>query len=367
MRLRVLVYALSLASFGFNSFSFAAQQKTGVLLTPDGTGRYSAVEIGSGFVPTALNAQGHVVGYTTNTSYYQPFFWTKPDGVQFLEPYVTDPSAIAYGINDSDQIVGESFPLPYNLGRAILWSSPTEIKNLGTLGGDGASANAVNNKGVVVGTSRLSGSDKLQPFIWSEISGINWLGSLGGEGHCRDISNSGHAVGVSYAQDGHSHAFFWTDSTGMLDIGKLLPSETRSSSATAVNDLDKVVGVCQTNDRPTKAFTWTAAGGIEYLNSLVGEAGTYGINNSGIIVGYSDALAVGENWKIHAVVWRDSVVTDLNQLLSTKLDYKLTTAVGINDFGQIIAISDRYYIPEPSTLFLICMGTMILCCKRTTD
>jgi len=368
IRYWIFIQGLALVFVGFTSSSLAALQQIGVLLTPDGTGRYSVVEIGDGFVPRALNSQGHVVGYTTNTDLYQPFFWTQAGGAELLEPYQTEPSAVACGINDLDQIAGESYAAPYNLGRAVLWQSPTDIKDLGTLGGQGAAAAAINNDGVVVGASRLPGSSKLQPFIWSEADAMRWLGSLDGaqaEGNANDISNSGQVVGWSRTSDGRTSAFFWTESTGMLDIGKFLTDGTRISVPVAVNDNGMTVGYFRGDDPSTKAFAWTAADGIEYLEALAGDCRAYGVNNSGTVVGTSGTLLLEGDWKQHAVIWQNSVATDLNELLSSELDYKLTYARAINDSGQIIAVSDRAYIPEPLTLLLLGMGALILRRRRT--
>jgi len=348
---------------GLTSRSPAERAVQGVLLTPDAAGRYVVSEIGQGLIPTAVNIHGQVVGYT-RTNPYRAFLWAESSGAQLLGAYGADPASIAYGINDIGQVVGESFPEPYNLGRAFLWNSADGMQDLATLGGSGASAHSINNSGAVAGTSRLPNSDRLEPFIWTKSEGMRWLGSLGGQGDynvARDLNNSNEVVGTSSAADGSNDAFVWSEKTGMLDIGKLSPADA-SSCGTGINDLGQVVGWSRsvTGGLGDRAFIWSAQDGMQDIGSLGGEADAYGINNLGAVVGASGTVAIGDNWKVHAFIWQNGAMTDLNALLSSELSYKLTSAVGINDYGQIVAVSDPYFIPEPATVLLLGLAGLAL-------
>lgn len=101
------------------------------------------------------------------------------------DPFVTNLicESFAYGINDSGKVVGESeIASPNcncpNAGRshAFLYpdaNSPSQMKDLGTLGGGSTSkAYGINNSGQVVGFSTISSGEK-RAFIWQDDGDAN--------------------------------------------------------------------------------------------------------------------------------------------------------------------------------------------------
>jgi uncharacterized membrane protein len=68
----------------------------------------------------------------------------------------SDPASIAYGINNVGQIIGKSFPQPYNSERTFLNTDVT-VTQLATFAG----AVSINNFGTVCGTGQLAGSSNL--------------------------------------------------------------------------------------------------------------------------------------------------------------------------------------------------------------
>jgi probable HAF family extracellular repeat protein len=139
-------------------------------------------------------------------------------------------------------------------------------------------------------------------------------------------------AGVSSSSSGE-HAFLWTRSSGMIDLG-LLPGDS-SSRATHVTQSGQVVGSSR-NGANARAFLWTRSGGMQNLGTLpTGKfAEAHDMNNLGLIVGSSDTLL---GWR--AFIWTSADgIQDLNKLIPTSSDLVLTAAQSINDRGQIIAI-----------------------------
>jgi probable HAF family extracellular repeat protein len=79
---------------------------------------------------------------------------------------------------------------------------------LGTLGGNLSGANAVNNRGEVVGVSRTA-SGQLRAFVWTARSGMLELPTLGGESVAVAINERGDITGSSDNAAGVQRAALW--------------------------------------------------------------------------------------------------------------------------------------------------------------
>lgn len=305
-----------------------------------GAPAYSIVDLGASFDkrvnswPYDINASGQVLIRTSD-----PKSWLYDStGMHDLSKLLGEFSG-ASAINDAGQIAGS---LRRNDGENGSLGPPhpflydrTGVHELGTLTIELSEAADINAAGQVVGYGTFGGTGDGHAFLYSD-GVMRDLGTLGSFSRAYAINNRGQVVGwsrVSY-QPQVEHAFLYNNGV-MRDLGAL--STGTMSWASDINDLGQVVGN-STTDRNwgQNAFLYDAAG-MRALGGLrPGEASVaYSINNHGQIVGYA---ATGTDLGDAAVLWENGEIKDLNRLIPPGSGWVLMRANAINDAGQIIGI-----------------------------
>lgn len=144
---------------------------------------------------------------------------------------------------------------------------------------------------------------------------VRHIGVLGKHVVPTFISHRGDVVGYFYIDRTVTHAFLWTKSGGIQDLGTLGGA---ISAATGINDAGEVVGYAQTPSRMT-AFSWTLATGMVDLDpSGTGASMAQAINSDGSIAGHIGASSetVGRG-----VIWKKNGQTiDLGSVLPTDIN-----------------------------------------------
>jgi len=238
----------------------------------------------------------------------------------------------ANALNQAGQVVGSAGTSSGD--RAFLYSGGI-LHNLGTLPAphDYASyALGLNAAGQVAGYSASSSPNDMHAFLWSSSGGMTDLGTLpGGSGsYATGINANGQTVGSAQSSSGYSHAFLWNSSSGMTDLGGFPGCPTVISGATGINTAGQVVGWARTAAGANHAFLYSG-GFMQDLDTLPGGnvSQAVAINDAGQVAGYSQTAAK----TTHAFLYSGGM-TDLGTL-PTPYNYA-SYASGLNGAGQVV-------------------------------
>jgi probable HAF family extracellular repeat protein len=209
-----------------------------------------------------INLSGQIVGSINVSGLRHGFRWEN--GVTTDLGTVGTGSSEAWSINSTGVIVGAARNTPQGMPgvyRAIVWRMGiiTELPMLPG-GTTYATANEVNDAGVIVGTSANSAGE-WRAVRWvpapAEPSGYR-VEDLGFPSSiARDINNSGEIVGHYHLRSGSERAFYWSPSGKKLDLPAL--SGKASTYAFGINDAGEIVGFgsVSTGSREEHAIVWT--------------------------------------------------------------------------------------------------------------
>jgi probable HAF family extracellular repeat protein len=281
----------------------------------------------------ALNASGSVVGYVpAGPVLTRAFLWN--DGAlrdlnSDLPSGKAETKAVAYGISPLGHVVGHVWTTTdgKTTGSAYLWKDG-QTTLLETLSG----AHDVNSAGQVA-ASGGGPNYYIQPYRWWN-GVITPLGTLGGPGGVAlAINEAGEIVGEATSSAGSSHAFLWRDGV-MHDLGTL------GGCVSIGWDISETGFVAGRADRPGYCDAqWHATlwrdGRIYDLGVLLGHFGSqaFAVNSHGQVVGESRAAFGAEQ---RAVLYSDGRLWDLNDLIPAHPDWFLLTATDIDDAGRIV-------------------------------
>jgi probable HAF family extracellular repeat protein len=252
-------------------------------------------------------------------------------------------------------------PNPLPTDRALEWNkdaSGTYKLVINDFGGKESYYFDINNSKQIAGRNILA--DGFEKPILIENGKITDLANLGGDGGtARALNNKGQIVG-SIDSDGklddafvNTAALWEKDATGAYKLKNLGKFGADQASLREINDAGQIIGTTTSGKAAVAATATTPAvastlvsdpfilrdGVFTKLGSLGGKTGTAnGINQFGQVVGTS----ADKDGKNRAFVWNAGVITDLNSLVTAPITYNgaavtLTSAVGINNFGDIAA------------------------------
>jgi probable HAF family extracellular repeat protein len=286
-----------------------------------------------------------------------PVVWASGTPTDLLSSIPGATAGFAWNIDGGGDVVGNAtvggvtraFYLPGGAGTA------TVLPVLGTGGMNYTSARAVNSTGLVVGTSSSDdATGSYHAFAWTASGGMVDLGGFPGGvpggaspytlSSALGLNANGQIVGVAYQANGSYDPAMWTYNGATWTITNLNPTHSvchGGCNAWAVNDSGDAVGYgfAVGGIMPTTSAVLFQHDGtvvvLPGLGALAPNDHARGINDNGVIVGDAATASSG----IHAFVY-DSAggEQDLNNLIvadGSATGWTLKYATGITNSGYI--------------------------------
>jgi probable HAF family extracellular repeat protein len=226
---------------------------------------------GNNGIANGVNNLGQVVGFTETATKdprcvapqqlgIKAAVWGPKRGeVHGLPPYENDALSVAFGINDSGDVVGASGPcgIPDTSAlcvHAVVWRNGL-VFNLPGLGGVmNNCAFAINNAGQIVGMSDPQGDATTYAVLWQNGAMTN-LGVLPGDvlSVAYDINAQGQVVGQSCDADGNCRAFLW-DQGVIMDLNSLISKDSPLylTYGSGINDQGEIAGYTVLKSNPNE-------------------------------------------------------------------------------------------------------------------
>lgn len=257
--------------------------------------------------------------------------------------YVTEANAV----NDKGTVVGMS---EGTYRQAVRWEDNL-TKDLGSLPDyDSTVALAVNNAGIAVGYAEQQGKARACRFVDGKVQD---LGTLGKESRATAINNHGEIAGWAEVEGNVPHAVVWRNGK-LVDVS---PPDALQTWVSGINDRGELVGYVNPAGPGSGIFQpfLRHEGKLALLRILPGYdyVETHGINSKGEFVGAGiRKKSDDKGLPAHAFLWSNGKLQDLGTLGGV-----YSRAFGVNNADQVVGAS---FLPDRrSRAFLWQNGRMV--------
>ena len=277
----------------------------------------------------ALNNGGQVVGRVDSSRgpVTAPFLWQ--DGTFTLLPTLGRDQVVASAISSTGEIGGAAATLSEKELHPLLWRDGG-VFDLGLLSLAGT-GQPVGLFGVNAARQIVGGAGHAFLRVGETTTDLGTLGGTGSVAYA--INESGQVVGGADTAEGREHAFLWQNGV-MQDLGTF---GGERSIAYDINDAGQVVGGAQLPSGTWRPFLWEN-GEMHGLAAVpgYGYAVAHSINARGQVVGQA-RRAVNSTTGNVGVLWQEGEVRQLQLLIDGSRLWSLTEALDINSRGQVLA------------------------------
>jgi probable HAF family extracellular repeat protein len=277
--------------------------------------------------PIRLTEAGAFTGYIERSNAAHALLYYHPaTGFEDLGGYLPGGHSRGLDINEAGVIAVEARRSGTN--RLVTFSKRDGVVELGSLGQTNSdsehSVRFINEQGQVAGKSELPSGD-VHAYRWSPSGGVEDLGTLGGWFSTGNgINESGWVSGSSLVADGSFHAFLAKPGEAMVDLGRGIGGDINNRGVVIAGDTSGYPNLIYDGTwhriRPNFGIATYSVGCLNDHNLF---RGTYW--DSRIGVGFT---AIGGSER-HGIV-------DLNKLIPTNSGWVLVEANGMNNKCQIV-------------------------------
>ncbi len=298
----------------------------------------------------ALSADGGIaVGYNFDqtSGVNQAVRWSRAAGTQSLgaAPGVSGSSS-AYGASADGSTVVGLISDDTNL-RGFTWTPAAGMSALALDAGEQANiAYATNDDGSVIVGFTAGSSFGGEAFRWTQAGGKVRLGVPAGFHSTSAVAVSGDGAAVAGSALNEdtfvSRAFRWTAGGGLATLD--LPAGYLSTAAKGISrDGSTVVGSASDANARSQAFRWTQAGGVQLLGTLSDGVGSLAkaVSGDGSVVVGENLGRTGTIYARRAVRWTaargmESIESLLQSAGISLGGFRLLTATGVSADGTVI-------------------------------